>query len=121
MIRSQRVRDWPRPLVATDVVRAHARGAQVRTYGRVCFVCRMLFNNRCAGVIAVGVDHLHLYSYVKNHSVLVTFANGPAKFDGVGRKTHVRNLVGVHVHVSLAQMLDSGFREFYACNDVKED
>lgn len=121
MIWSQRVRDWSRPLVATDVIGAHARGAQVRTYGRVCFVCRMLFNNRCASVIAVGVDHLHFYSYVENHSVLVTFAHGPAEFDGVCRKTHVRNLVGVHVHVSLAQMLDSGFREFYSCNDVKMD
>jgi len=107
LVRSQRVRDRPRPLVASDVVRAHARGAQVRTHGRVRFVRRMLFDDRRAGVIAIGVDHLHFHADVEHHGVLVTFAHAPAEFDGVRRKTHVRNLVRVHVHVGLAQVPDS--------------
>jgi len=118
---SQCVRDWPCTLVATDVVGTHARGAQVRTLGRVGLVRRMFFNDRCTGVIAIGVNHIHFNSYVNNHSVLVAFTYAPAKLDGIGWEIHICNFISVHEHISFAQMFGSQFRKLYTCNHVNMD
>jgi len=115
---SQCVRDWPCALVATDVVGTHARGAQVRTLGRVCLVRRIFFNDRWTSVIAIGVNHFHFYTNVNDHSVLVAVTYAPAKPDGIGWEIHTCNLISVHEHISLAQMFGSQFWELYTCNHV---
>lgn len=104
LVRRQRVLHEFRFPVTTNVVRAHARGAQVRTRGRVRLVRRTFLDDRVAGIIAVGVYQRHGYSLFRVHRFLVAPADGPAKLAGVRREGHVRNEIGVHVHVRLAQM-----------------
>jgi len=111
----QRVLHEFRFSVAADVVRAHARGAQVRTRGRVRFVRRTFLDDRVAGIVAVGVYQRHGHSLFRVHRFLVAPADGPAEPAGVRRKSHVRNEIGVHVHVRLAQMQHFCLGEFHAC------
>lgn len=86
-----------RPAVTSDVKRAHARGAQVRTLGRMCAV-RLTFYHYCvSGVIAVGRGQRNLRPFVDHHRVHVPVTHGPTEFDAVWREFHVRYLVGKHV------------------------